>query len=309
MTLLRWILLFIVLIGASCSRPDSGAVVATYGDKKITVGELMEYLQKDIRALPEERKKNSKSFQIIKKRTLEEMIHRKLLLDYAMQKGTDVSDEELNQEILRHKSQYTEFNFQKILTDAGVTQDQWLERKRENLIIKKFLERLADSERPATPEQIKHYYDQHLTEFQQPEAVQVRQIVTDTKEKAEAILRRLRSGENFAKLARDLSLSPDRKQGGDLGFIVKGSIPREFEVCFSMNPGEISPIIPSAYGFHLFKVIEKRPAKTQVLEEVEGKIAMQLKLQAREDSRESLLTQLKQATPVFIDEKILIKVQ
>jgi parvulin-like peptidyl-prolyl isomerase len=76
-----------------------------------------------------------------------------------------------------------------------------------------------------------------------------------------------------------------------------------------MNPGEISPIIPSAYGFHLFKILEKRPAKTLVLDEVEGKIAMQLKLQAREDTREALLVQIKQTSPVQIDEKILLKVQ
>jgi parvulin-like peptidyl-prolyl isomerase len=310
MKLLKTIISLIILITAArCSQPKSDVVVATFGMQKITVGDLQENLQQVTFQYSDELKKNSKSYQLLKKRTLDELIDRQLLLNHAVQKGTDVKEEELNQEIIRHKSQYTEISFQNMLKEAGISQDQWLVRKRENLIIKKYLDHLTDSEHPVTPEQIQAYYQQHPEQFQQPEAVQVRQIVTETKEKAEAILRRLRSGENFAKLARDLSLSPDRKQGGDLGFIMKGSIPREFEICFQMNPGEISPIIPSAYGFHLFKIIEKRPAKQLSLPEVEGKIAMQLKLQAREDTRTALLAQLKQANPVQIDEKTLAKVQ
>lgn len=303
------VLYFTSLLFFACSQPKPDQVVATFGTQQITVGHLKKNLQQGAMQYTDELKKNSKSFQLLKKRTLEEMIDRQLLLTHAMQKGSDVSEEELAQEVLKHKSQYTEIGFQNMLKEAEISQDQWLERKRENLIIKKFLDYLTADERPVTPEQIQAYFQQHPDQFQQPEAVHVRQIVTETKEKAEAILRRLRSGENFAKLARDLSLSPDRKQGGDLGFIVKGSIPREFEICFQMNAGEISPIIPSAYGFHLFKIIEKRGAKPLSFEEVEGKIAMQLKLQAREDSRTALLTQLKQANPVQIDEKILVKVQ
>jgi parvulin-like peptidyl-prolyl isomerase len=303
------IILLIPLTALSCSQPKSDALVATFGTQKITVEDLQGDLQQEIFHYSKELKKNSKSFQILKKRTLEGMIDRQLLLAHAMQKGTDVNEAELNQEILRHKGQYTEVSFQNMLKEAGIGQEQWVQRKRDNLIIKKFLDNLTATERPITAEQVQSYYKDHPEQFQQAEAVQVRQIVTESKEKAEAILRRLRSGENFAKLARDLSLSPDRKQGGDLGFIVKGSFPREFEVCFQMNPGDISPIIPSAYGFHLFKIIEKRGPKTTGFEEVEGKIAMQLKLQAREDSRKALLVQLRQAAPVQIDEKILIKVQ
>lgn len=309
MTPVRYIFIMAALLVTACTQPKSDEIVATFGAEKITVGDLKENIQMETFQYSEDLKKNSKAFQILKKRTLEEMIDRQLLLSYATQKGTDVSEAELNQEVLKYKSQYTEVSFQNMLREAGITQEQWMNRKRENLIIKKFLDHFAAGERPVTEEQIRAYYQQHPEQFQQPEAVQVRQIVTESKEKAEAILRRLRSGENFAKLARDLSLSPDRKQGGDLGFIVKGSIPREFEVCFQMSPGDISPIIPSAYGFHLFKVLEKRPPKTLSLEEVEGKIAMQLKLQAREDSRTALLNQLKQANPVQIDEKILVKVQ
>ncbi|KAB2838502.1 hypothetical protein F9K50_09160 [bacterium] len=156
-----------------------------------------------------------------------------------------------------------------------------------------------------TEEAVKKYYEEHLDQFKVPESVRVRQIVTDTKEKAESILRRLRQGENFAKLAKDLSLSPDRREGGDLGFIPRGSFPREFEVCFTMNPGEISPIIPSLYGFHLFKVIEKAPGRTQDLTEVSNKIFMQLKQRAREQYLKSLLERLRSQAKIEINRDVL----
>src|SRR5690606_22575432 len=149
------------------------------------------------------------------------------------------------------------------------------------------------------------YYENHLSEFRVPAAVRLRQIVTDPKEKAESILRRLRNGENFAKLARDLSLSPDRERGGDVGFITQGLFPREFDVGFSMKPGEISPIITSAYGFHLFKVLEKVHERQLPWEEVEAQIILNLKQQARKAGREKVLRELRGKTKIEIHEEVL----
>ena len=243
----------------------------------------------------------------LRERTLKEMIDRQLLLEESLRSGTVVSEEELQRELKRYKNQYTEWNFQKTLQERGLTPEEWAQLKKENLVVKKFLDHKSSLDHPITPEAVKEYYESHLEEFKKPESVRVRQIVTDSKEKAESILRRLRNGENFAKLARDLSMSPDRKKGGDLGFIMRGSIPREFEVCFAMNPGEISPIIPSAYGFHLFKVVEKAPAKTLDFEEVEDRIVLQLKLQTREKGRQVLLEKLKAEYPVEINERIITR--
>ena len=299
----------ILLLAAACTPPDPSEAVATFGDQKITVGELQATFTAEMAGYPEEIQKNSRTRQRLLRRTLDEMVDRRLLLNSALEAGTAVEESELNLEVKKYKSQYTEWNFQKALQEAGITPEQWLQRKRESLIIKKFLDHLASTQTPVTVEEIQAYFDAHPEEFRRQESVRVRQIVTDSKEKAESILRRLRNGENFAKLARDLSLSPDRKQGGDLGFITKGSFPREFEVCFQMNPGEISPIIPSPYGFHLFKVLEKLPEAPRALKEVEGKIALKLKQEARGAQREALLRQAKAANPVQVNEKVLARIK
>ncbi len=293
----------------ACSPPDPLAPVANIGDETIAVGELQATFLAEMAGYPQEIQKNSNTRKRLLRRTLDEMIDRRLLLQAALQAGTGVEDSELNAEVRKYKSQYTEWNFQKALQESGITPEAWLQRKKENLLIKKYLDHLSSTAQPVTADGVKTYYETHPTEFVRQESVRVRQIVTDTKEKAESILRRLRNGENFAKLARDLSLSPDRKQGGDLGFIGKGSFPREFEVCFQMNPGEISPIIPSSYGFHLFKVLEKNSEAPMPLKEVEGRIALKLRQEAREAQREALLKQLKIDHPVQIQEEVLVRIK
>ncbi|HCU23805.1 MAG TPA: peptidylprolyl isomerase, partial [Deltaproteobacteria bacterium] len=88
----------------------------------------------------------------------------------------------------------------------------------------------------------------------------------------------------------------------------RGSFPREFEVCFSMNPGEISPIIPSLYGFHLFKVIEKTPGRTLDLTEVSNRISLQLKQETREQYMKTLLQELRNQAKITIDSQVLARI-
>jgi len=307
-----WVVLKLVLIFfllSSCSHPKPEEVVAQVGDTTIKVVHIQRALHREQGDYSERGFKNKKSFNEIRQRLLQNMIDRELLYRESLNQGTYVREEELQREMRRYKSLYTEVTFQRMLEEAGLTPEEWIETKKQNLLVKKYLDQISAKQEPMTPQQVKDYYEQHQEEFKVPESVRVRQIVTDKKEKAESILRRLRNGENFAKLARDVSLSPDRKRGGDLGFITKGSFPREFEVCFSMNPGEISPIIPSLYGFHVFKVLEKGPAKTLSLKEVEGRISLKLRQQSRERVREEVLVDLKGQVDIQIQEKLLKRIK
>ncbi|MDP6776415.1 MAG: peptidylprolyl isomerase [Candidatus Latescibacteria bacterium] len=83
---------------------------------------------------------------------------------------------------------------------------------------------------------------------------------------AEAVLTRLRNGEDFAQLARDFS-DDDRTApaGGDLGFFTKGQmVPAFEEAAFSLAPGEVSEPVETEFGFHLFKAEEVRESEVHV---------------------------------------------
>lgn len=242
----------------------------------------------------------------IKQQVLSELIDQKLLLQAALQQGVSVEAAELDYELEKYKSKYSELSFQKMLSEKGYSADSWKQMKKENLLISKFVDSYAKPQ--ISEEELRRYYQQHPEEFHQGERVHIRQIVTDTKEKAELILRRLQNGENFAKLAKELSLSPDRREGGDLGFISKGTFPREFEVCFAMNPGEVSSIIPSTYGFHIFKVLEKAEAKELGFEDVRFKIESRLKQESKSKWVQDLLVKLRAEAKLTINEDVLKRI-
>ncbi len=105
--------------------------------------------------------------------------------------------------------------------------------------------------------------------------VRARHILLETPEDAEAALARLKAGEDFAKLAEELSTDESTKaNGGDLGWFPMGQMDADFEkVAFNTPVGEISDICQTAYGYHIIKVEERdenRPLDTYVLEQMKG---------------------------------------
>jgi parvulin-like peptidyl-prolyl isomerase len=98
------------------------------------------------------------------------------------------------------------------------------------------------------------------------------------REKAEDLLKRIRAGEDFAKLAGEFSEDPvTAEKGGDVGFFPKGRMVPEFEkVCFGLKPGEVSDVFETSYGFHIAKVEEKKPSATLPFDEVKGKVKTKL---------------------------------
>ena len=90
------------------------------------------------------------------------------------------------------------------------------------------------------------------------------QILVRTEAAAVEARRRIAGGTAFAEVAREISLSPDADRGGDLGYFARGQMPPEFdEVAFSLPRGQLSEVVASPYGFHLFLVVDRRPGRTR----------------------------------------------
>ena len=82
-------------------------------------------------------------------------------------------------------------------------------------------------------------------------------ILVKTEKEAKAVLERLKKGEKFANVAREISLCPSKKHGGDLGTFSRGKMVKEFEkAAFALQKGQTSPIVKTKFGYHIIKRLE-----------------------------------------------------
>jgi peptidyl-prolyl cis-trans isomerase D len=145
-----------------------------------------------------------------------------------------------------------------------------------------------------TPQEIQRYYNDNIQQFQTPEQVRASHILLKTEGKDEAEVRKQAEdvlkqakapGADFAALAKKYSEDEGSKdKGGDLDYFSKGRMVPEFETAaFAMQPGQISDLVKSQYGFHIIKVIDHKPAVTQPLEQVKAQIQEQLASQKADE--------------------------
>ena len=159
-------------------------------------------------------------------------------------------------------------------------------------------DQLAQSRVAVTAADLEKYYKEHQEQFKVPDRVKVRHIliktpsvlpgakpdekaVAEARKKAEDILKQVKSGGNFAELAKKNSDDPGSKAaGGELGWIVKGQTVPEFEkAAFSLDKGQTSDLVQTTYGFHIIQTEEKDVAHQKTLAEVKAEIEPLVKQQ------------------------------
>ncbi len=136
------------------------------------------------------------------------------------------------------------------------------------------------------PADVEKAYNSGIEQYTTPEQVRASHILFKTegkddavvKAKAEDVLKQAKSGADFAELAKKYSDDESSaKNGGDLDYFSKGRMVPEFDqVAFTLEPGQISDLVKSQFGYHIIKVVDKKPATTKTLAEVRQQITDQL---------------------------------
>jgi len=147
----------------------------------------------------------------------------------------------------------------------------------DQILIQALLEKEIIDKTVLSDDDIEMYYEENKENYWQEEEIHALNILVETQEKAEEIINELNEGKIFSDLAKDHSTSSSAAEGGDIGFITKGTLKTEIEEkLFILDPGEVSDIIPIENGFHIFKVLEKNPSGYIELDEVKEEIKYQL---------------------------------
>jgi peptidyl-prolyl cis-trans isomerase C len=238
---------------------------------------------------------------------LDQLVTYTLLSQETKARGIKGDDKEVEQQMQQIRGQFkTEEEFTKALAGRGMTP----ERLRSDMVKEASIKTMMDAEvagvAPVTDAEVRAFYDKNPDKFKQPEGVRASHILIPVpqggdeaakkaaKTKAEAILKKVKSGGDFAKLAQENSSDGSAQQGGDLGFFTRGQMVGPFDAAaFSMKPGEISDLVETQFGFHIIKVTEKKDASTVPLEQVNDRVREFLAGQKKQERGQAFINTLK----------------
>lgn len=242
------------------------------------------------------------ALQSVLDRVFEKMIDDQIILSYGKKMGIQMSVKELESAFEKKKLALGPKEIDSLLSEKKIPFRRFRQIIEVELQVQHVLDRALGQKIRVSLNEVQQYYATHRQEFAVPEQVRVRHVVTDSLAKAEEIHKRLVAGENFAKLAVNHSLSPDRAKGGDLGFFARGTFPKEFdEACFRLEKGQISPIVKSDYGYHVFKLLDRRTAGIKELKEVTALIHQRLFEERLAKHYQEWMTLARRAIPVNVN--------
>jgi len=218
---------------------------------------------------------------------LNRLIERKMMLSEAQKRRIKVGLPEINQRIDTLRGEHGK-DMTDLFAGQGVDFEKWKSDIWEDMMIERLLAHDVHRQTSVSSAEVKRYYQANPQEFDKPAQVRVRQIVLTSEEDAQKVLEQLRAkGADFAAVARAKSTAPEAENGGDLGYFALGDMPAEFNAVFSLPKGGMSGIVKSPYGFHIFKLEDRRKAGRISLEAAYKEISERLRRE-QEDMRYKL---------------------
>jgi len=240
---------------------------------------------------------------------LEDMIDRRLARRQAENNNIVVGLDEIDASYSRVRQGWPEEHFERELVVKDISPVQLKRQLRELLMIRRYFRDHVFSRVAVTDQEIEAFLDVHPEKRLVPEQVRAFQIVVKTQDDAKAILRELKRDLSFEDAAMKHSLSPEGKIGGDLGYFSRGVMPSVFdEVCFSLRVGEISRVVASDYGFHIFRVVDKQPALERPINELRDVIEAEMRRDRELSAQRATLKELRDASIIEIKADLLAHV-
>ncbi|MBP2002170.1 foldase protein PrsA [Paenibacillus shirakamiensis] len=238
------VVLVVMLVKPLAGGGTSKNVAATVNGEKITENQLYKEILK----------KDANSSQI-----LDSMINDELVRQAADKAKVTVSDAEINKEVGYLEDQYGS----KESLDAALTQSSLTRDDLKGLVINQLrLRKLLSNKITVTDAQVKEYFDQNKASLDTPEKFKLSGITVATQAEADAVLKQLKGGADFAKLAKEKSVDTASKdKGGDLGFVAKAQLEATIQTeVAKLKKGDLSPVIKTETGFKIVKLIDTKAA-------------------------------------------------
>jgi peptidyl-prolyl cis-trans isomerase D len=262
----------------------------------------------------------------------EESLRRSLIVSKLRAALTDwiaVSDAEVEQEYRRRNEKvklelvtFTADKFREGIaaTDAEIVSRFEADKERYRIPEKRKVKYLLidaqalRSRVTVTPQDVQDAYQDNIDQYTTPEQIHATHILLktgegkkdeDVRKRADALLAKVKAGADFAALARQFSEDASNKEkGGDLGFFGRGQMVPQFEeAAFALEPGQTSEVMKTTYGFHIIRMIEKKPGAVKSLNEVRPQIEDQLRWERAQQQAERIAEEIERdlGSPADLD--------
>ena len=231
-----------------------------------------------------------------KKNILNQLIDYELLYQQAQKEKIKISNDEINLEIDKIKDNFSSpEEFDGALKANNITLVRLKEDIERQVMINSVLEKTRNQV-SISDEELEEYYNENKESLVEPEQVHARHILVKTEEEANTLLLQLKEGlADFSELAKEKSTDSSAPSGGDLGFFTRGRMVKEFEdAAFSLEPGEISDVVQTQFGYHIIKCEEKKEEYSPAFEEIKEQISNALKSQRENEAISAFISKLRE---------------
>jgi len=250
--------------------------VVTINDREISTQEFADRLALRLKNFDALYAKDDNNLDRAKEDTIRAFLVETIVQDYARKNGIKVEKKEVDSQVAEIKSKYPdEFAFRRALADQNLPIEKWRQDLEFTLLQKKVFTAVTAKTPEPSDAEVKTFYDANKATFQKPARVRLRQIVLEKEDDAKRIFDEINNGANMEGLAKKFSIAPEGSNGGDTGWLEKGTL-EVFDQAFKMPVGTKSRILRSPYGWHIFQVLKKEPEARLSFDAAKAKIRAQL---------------------------------
>jgi peptidyl-prolyl cis-trans isomerase SurA len=308
-----WLLLLVPLAAPAEIKDRIAAVV---NGTPITLSEVEDRVAPELARLPAGPAGETHRKELLRQ-ALTQLVDEQLVQSEASALGIDIGEDEVQRlvEQLAKENHMDMAQFRQALAQQGLTVDNIRETLKKQQLMLRLLQYKVKPRKVSDEEVQAAYANMNKSvEYE----VRARDIFISSPDgatpgpeaaaraKADAALRRIRAGESFARVARDVSDGPTAREGGDLGYFRRGQMLSQLEqAAFALQPGEISNLIRVTGdhgGYHLVFVEDRRQLPPRPLSEVQEEIRNRLTSESISKEREHYLSQLRKTAQV--DDKL-----
>ena len=284
--------LFVLAALAAAPAPQGRVldrVAAVVNGEVVTLLELEERAGPDLRraeALAPGPARERERARVLKE-TFDGVVSERLFQAQVVALGVEVSDAEIDSVIqdVKRRNGLDDERLDEALRGQGLDRAAYRKAVKRDLESMRLVQLKIRNKVKVTDEDVKNYWQTHPQEFRAGEEVRARHIflplapdavaaeVARVTAIAEMAVSRIKAGEDFGKVARELSQGPSAREGGELGWLKRGTVQADVEkVAFALQPGEVSGLIRTRPGYQIIQVEERRGGGARPFEEVKDEV-------------------------------------